>query len=223
MPLDALASRYIGGSYPVVIDVVVMLSSFAVSVAAGNGAVRIVYAMAREGALPRPLSKVSRTRSTPVAAIAAVGLLTLALFLGVGLAAGPYPQGFSYLGAFGGRLISIVYISICISLIAYFTWRKGPGFQAVRHTVIPVIGVVIAALPIYGSLHPLPTGPYLVVDIVLGCYIVLGLLVVTFLAARKPAVMEAIGRTMASGDTAGEPSSPPGGQVRPGERPAAAS
>ncbi len=223
LPLDSLATRYIGASYSVVIDVVVMLSSFAVSVAAGNGAVRIVYAMAREGALPRPLSRISRSRGTPVAAIAAVGLLTFALFLGVGLAVGPYPLGFSYLGAFGGLLISIVYISICISLIAYFTWRKGPGFRPVRHTVIPAIGIVIAALPVYGSLHPLPTGAYLVVDIVLGCYIVLGLLSMTYLAVRKPATMEAMGRTMASGDAAAGPDSPPGRLARPDGKPAAAS
>lgn len=196
LPLDTLASRYIGANYAVVIDVVVMLSSFAVSVAAGNGAVRVVYAMAREGALPRRLSGISRARNTPIAAIVAVGAVTFALFLGVGLAVGPYPQGFSYLGAFGGLLISIVYISVCVSLIAYFLWRKRPGFRPVLHIVIPVIGIVIAALPIYGSLHPLPTGAYLTVDIILGCYIVLGLLIVAFLAARKPAVVEAIGRAL---------------------------
>ena len=151
------------------------------------------------------------------------GLLTFALFLGVGLAVGPYPLGFSYLGAFGGLLISIVYISICISLMAYFTWRKGPGFRPVRHTVIPAIGIVIAALPVYGSLHPLPTGAYLVVDIVLGCYIVLGLLSMTYLAVRKPATMEAMGRTMASGDAAAGPDSPPGRLARPDGKPAAAS
>lgn len=196
LPLDTLAARYIGSNYAIVIDVVVMLSSFAVSVAAGNGAVRVVYAMAREGALPRRLSAISRARSTPIAAIIAVGAVTFALFLGVGLAVGPYPQGFSYLGAFGGLLISIVYISVCVSLIAYFTWRKGPGFRLVRHIVIPAIGIVIAALPIYGSLHPLPTGAYLTVDIVLGCYIVLGLLIAAFLAVRKPAIVEAMGRAL---------------------------
>lgn len=198
LPLDVLASHYIGGDYSIVVDVVVMLSSFAVSVAAGNGAVRVVYAMAREGALPRPLSRRNRTRNTPVTSIAAVGVITFALFLGLGLTVGPYPQGFSYLGAFGGLLISIVYISVCVSLIAYFVLRHGTGFRPVRDTVIPGVGIIIAALPIYGSLHPLPTGAYLVVDILLACYIVLGLLIVTFLAARKPAVMEAIGRTMAT-------------------------
>ena len=198
LPLDVLATRYVGGDYSIVIDVVVMLSSFAVSVAAGNGAVRVVYAMAREGALPRTLSRLSRTRSTPIPAIIAVGVVTFALFLGLGLTVGPYPQGFSYLGAFGGLLISIVYISICVSLIAYVVRHKGSGFRPVRDTVIPGVGIIISALPIYGSLHPLPTGAYLVVDILLGCYIVAGVLITIFLATRKPAVMEAIGATMAT-------------------------
>ena len=199
LPLDVLARRYIGVDYSVLIDIVVMLSSFAVSVAAGNGAVRIVYAMAREGALPKPLARVSRTRNTPIVSIIAVGVITFALFLGVGLAFGPYPQGFSYLGAFGGLPIAIVYIITCISLMAYFVRGRDTGFRPVRHTVIPVVGIIIAALPIYGSLHPLPTGAFLVVDILIAAYIVLGLVFVWFLATRRPAVMEAVGKTMASG------------------------
>jgi amino acid transporter len=214
LPLDVLAKRYIGADYAIVVDIVVMLSSFAVSVAAGNGAVRVVYAMAREGALPRPLSRINQTRRTPVAAIVAVGVVSFALFLGLGLAVGPYPQGFSYLGAFGGLLISIVYISICVSLIAYFVIRKGPRFRPLLHVGIPAVGVVIAALPVYGSLHPLPTGAYLVVDIVLACYLVAGLAVVIFLAARKPAIIEAIGRTMASGDSPAAVAADVGQQVR---------
>jgi amino acid transporter len=53
LPLDALSGQYVGSGYAIAIDIVVALSAFAVSIAAGNGAVRVIFAMARENALRR--------------------------------------------------------------------------------------------------------------------------------------------------------------------------
>jgi amino acid transporter len=199
LPLDTLATRYLGSGYAVAIDVVVALSAFAVSIAAGNGAVRVIFAMAREHALPSRLAYTHPRRHTPVIAVLTVAAVSLALTLGLGAAVGPYPNAYSYLGAFGSLPIAFLYVTVCISLIAYFVRTRDPEFHFAKHVLVPIVGIVVAALPIYGSLHPLPMGAFLTVDILLVAYAALGLGLTVFLVRRRPDVVERIGTIMASG------------------------
>ena len=79
-PLGYLTSRYWSPSAVWVVDLVVVLTGLGFVIAASNAAVRVLFAMGREQALPRPLTRLSR-RHTPVVAIACVAVLTLALGL----------------------------------------------------------------------------------------------------------------------------------------------
>jgi amino acid transporter len=200
LPLDVLSRRYVGGGFAVVVDVAVTLSALAVSIAAGNGAVRVIFAMARERVLPQPLANLSQ-RQTPYVAALTVGGIALAVALILGGIAGPYPQAYSYIGALGSLPVAVLYVLVCISLIVYFLRSRDPDFHPVKHLVVPGIGVVVAALPVYGSFHPLPTGAFLIVDIILLAYLVVGVGVVWALRQR-PGRLERVGQVLASGELA---------------------
>jgi amino acid transporter len=198
LPLDTLSRSFIGSGYSIAVDVVVALSAFAVSIAAGNGAVRVIYAMAREGSLPKPLSRTS-SRKTPIVAVTAVAVASLALTLGLGAIVGPYPNAYSYLGAFGSLPVALLYVIVCISLMAYFARTRDPDFHPAKHVLVPLIGIVVAILPIYGSFNPLPTGAFLDVDLLLLTYTLIGIAITTYLARRRPDVMDRIGTVMVTG------------------------
>jgi len=198
LPLDTLSRRYLGVSFSVVVDVAVTLSALAVSIAAGNGAMRVIFAMARERVLPQQLSGLSRRR-TPYVAALTVGGIALAVALILGGIAGPYPQAYSYIGALGSLPVAVLYVLVCISLIAYFIRSRDRDFHPVKHAIIPGIGVIVAALPVYGSFHPLPTGAFLVVDIILLAYLVIGIGVV-FILRQRPGRLEQVGQVLATGE-----------------------
>jgi amino acid transporter len=93
----------------------------------------------------------------------------------------------------------VLYILVCVSLIAYFIRSRDPEFRLIRHGLIPVIGIVVAALPVYGAFHPLPTGAFLVVDVLLAAYLLVGIIVVLLLR-RKNGRLQQVGQVLASGE-----------------------
>jgi amino acid transporter len=198
LPLDTLAREFIGSGYSIAVDIVVAMSAFAVSIAAGNGAVRVIFAMAREGSLPRPLAHTS-SRHTPVVAVTTVAVVSLAMTLVLGAIVGPYPNAYSYLGAFGSLPVALLYVLVCISLMAYFIRTRDPDFHPIKHVLVPIIGIAVAILPIYGSFHPLPTGAFMIVDLLLLAYAIIGIGITGYLARRRPEVMERIGTVMVTG------------------------
>ncbi len=160
LPLSTLGARYLGSGFTVLTDLAVLLSAFAVAVAAANGLTRVMYAMARDGALSPRLGWLSAGRRTPYVAIVVVAVLSLGLALGLGGAFGPYPQAYSYLGAFGGLPVILLYGMVCVSLPTYYLRRRRDEFRIGRHLVIPALGLIVVCLAIWGSYDPLPEGVY---------------------------------------------------------------
>ena len=193
LPLDDLAHRYLGSSFAVVVDVAVIVSAFAVSLAAGNGLVRVIFAMSRDRLLPARLSAVHPKRNTPAAAILTVGILALVLEFGLGGAFGPYPQAYSYLGAIGGLPVIILYVLVGISLILYVRRERRAEFHPVKHVMIPLLGSAVGALAIFGSYHPLPTGVFLWLNLGFVAYAIVGIVLAVWLRRNNPAMMSRLG------------------------------
>lgn len=189
LPLDTLAQRYIGGGFAVAVDVAVIVSAFAVALAAGNGLVRVLFAMSRDGMLPARLAHVHPRRHVPSVAIVAVGVLSLVIELGLGGAFGPYPEAYSYLGAVGGLPVLVLYMMVAVSLFIYIIRERRNEFNFFKHALIPFIGFVIAGTAIYGSYSPLPQGVFLYINLGVVVYAIVGIVVAVWLKRRGSTAM----------------------------------
>lgn len=197
LPLDTLADKFVGHGFSVVIDLAVVFSAFAVAVAAGNGLTRVIFAMARDRALPGPLSRVHSRRGTPYAAVVLVSAIALVLALGLGLLVGPYPEAYSYIGAFSGLPLLVLYVLVSVSLCRYVWRHRRNEFHPIKHVVVPAIGAALAALAIYGSYNPLPTGAFLWINVGFLCYLAAGIVLAVYLRRRRPERMRDFGRVVA--------------------------
>ncbi len=191
-PLGYLASRYWSPSVLWVIDLVVVLTGLGFVIAAVNAAIRVMFAMAREQALPGPLTRLSR-RQTPVVAIDCLAVLTLALGLPLTYADGG-ARTFAYLAGAGGLSVVLVYLSVNIAVIRAFRTEFRDQFRLGRHLLIPATAVVIFLFPLWGIVHP---RAYTLVNLLpfaaLG-WLCLGVIAAGVLRARRPASFQTLGK-----------------------------
>ncbi len=191
-PLGYLTSRYWSPSALWVIDLVVVLAGLGFVIAASNAAIRVLFAMAREQALPAPLTRLSR-RHTPVVAIGCLAVLTLLLGLPLTYAYGG-TRTFGYLAGAGGLAVVLVYLAGNIAVIRAFRTEFRDEFSFWRHLLIPAAAAVIFLFPLWGILRP---PAYTLVNLLpftaLG-WLCLGVIAAAILRARRPASFEMIGR-----------------------------
>lgn len=113
-----------------------VIAQFASGLAAQASAARLLYAMGRDGALPRRVfGEVSRRFRSPVFNIVIIGVIGLAaLFLDVATS-----TSFINFGAF------TAFTMVNISVIVYFVKerRKGNSHNPIVYVVIPTIGAII--------------------------------------------------------------------------------
>ena len=180
------------------LDLVVVLAGLGFVIAAVNAAIRVLFAMGRERALPGALARLSG-RQTPVVAIGFLAALTLALGLPLTYADGGGPAT-GYLFAAGGLAVVLVYLAGNLAVIRAFRTEFRDQFHVVPHLVIPAVAVVIFLFPLWGIIHP---GDYTLVNLLpfvaLG-WLALGIIAVSVLRARRPAIFQALGKGVMAGE-----------------------
>jgi amino acid transporter len=197
-PMDHLASVYGNGVLVFAVDIAGAATALGVGLACHNAAVRVTFAMGRDGIFPRRLGTTHRTLQTPAVAINAISVLAIVLSLGVGLSTDPYPDGYAYFGTFSTLPILFVYAITSISLIR-FMWRFDRAqFSVFRHLVCPVVGASIMTLPIYSSLWPWPSWPANLITILAFAWIILGVIIGYRLRDRASEMLERVGRLLTS-------------------------
>ncbi len=130
-------------------------------IAAVNSQSRLLFNAGREGLLPAWLGRVYAKRKTPVNALLS--------FIGVGLVlvfAWAYGQHISPVTLFaeastlGTILVLAVYFVANLALPVFYRRYHAAEFGFVRHLVIPVVGAIVIALPIYELVRPGQAYPY---------------------------------------------------------------
>jgi len=203
-PLGYLTSRYWSPSALWIIDLVVVVAGLGFVVTAVNAAIRILFAMGREQALPGALTRLS-SRHTPVVAIGCLAILTLVLGLPLTYADGGV-RAFGYLAGAGGLAVVLVYLTGNIAVIRAFRTEFRDEFKLWRHLIIPAAAVVIFLFPLWGILHP---RAYSLVNLLpfaaLG-WLCLGVIAAAVLRARRPASFKTLGRVFmtSEGQPAGD-------------------
>jgi amino acid transporter len=120
----------------------VVLGATAGSLAAQAATARLIYSMARDGRLPRPLAHVHPVRKVPERAVFLVAAINLVL----GILFVSQLELLTSMVCFGA-LIGFLFVNL--SVIAHF--RRDPGRSWLNHLVSPLLGMLITALVLWNA------------------------------------------------------------------------
>jgi amino acid transporter len=158
-----------------------LISGFACVLASINAASRMLFSMSRYRFLHRGLGQVHSTHQTPhvavVICVSAMAVITLAM-TPLGLL-----DAFGYAGTFATFGFLVVYL--LISIVSPLDLRR-VGLMKARHAVIGIIGAVLMAFVIFGSLYPVPPTPYNWLPYLFAIYLLTGLAWFFYLRLRAP-------------------------------------
>jgi len=182
-----------------------LTSTLGVLIAAVNSQCRLIFNAGREGLLPRWIGKVYPVRRTPVNAIITfvgfASVVTLGWALGHWI--GGHSGSLSALNFFfesstmGTILILLVYFAANLALPFYYRRYRPAEFNPIKHVVLPVLGMVAIAVPVYYLVKPGQSQPYNWFP-----YAALGVLIVSivysmWLVRRDPGLGDRVGSIVA--------------------------
>jgi len=164
-----------------------------------------VYVSGREGLLPGWIGKVHPTRKTPVNAIYTfVGIASLIIIVwailhlvgGHGGSMDPLTF-FVESSTMGTILVLVVYFLANLALPFYYRRYRPDEFNVLKHIILPVLGMIAIAVPVYYLVKPGQQAPYDWFP-----YAALGIIVVSVIYAyvlsrRDPSLGERVGSIIA--------------------------
>jgi amino acid transporter len=182
-----------------------LTSTLGVLIAAVNSQCRLIFNAGREGLLPRWIGRVHPVRRTPVNAIIAfvgiAGIITLGWALGHWI--GGHANSLNALDFFfeastmGTILILLVYFAANLALPFYYRRYRPAEFSPVKHIVLPVLGMVAIAVPIYYLCKPPQPQPYDWFPFAALGVLIVSILYSVWLVRRDPGLGERVGSIIA--------------------------
>jgi amino acid transporter len=117
---DTLTRRYLGEDWAPFIDIAALTGAIASCIGIHNSTVRLLYALGRNGNLPKALTKVHPTRRSPWVAASAQASFSVVLGLIFGYLVFGYPATtYGYFGGLATLAVLFVYIFINASVFLY--------------------------------------------------------------------------------------------------------
>ncbi|MDQ2764968.1 MAG: APC family permease [Pseudomonadota bacterium] len=204
--LATVAGNFAGHGFAILVDIAAILSAFIVCTACATAATRTMFAMGREGVLPAWFGRTHPTRKTPANAILFIAGAATVLAAVVGFfwsfGQGPYTNYFLF-ASIGTIAVTLVYVVLCAGGVAYFR-RMRQSYNPLAHLVVPIIGLVIFALAIYGSIYSgaIPDWPYRIVPYANLAWLLAGVGLLLYLRSNRPDDVTRIGSIL--GEEGGE-------------------
>jgi amino acid transporter len=182
-----------------------LTSTLGVLIAAVNSQCRLIFNAGREGLLPRWIGYVHPVRRTPVNAIitfVAVASGITAVWA-LGHLIGGHTKSLSALNFFfesstmGTILILVVYFLANLALPFYYRKYRPNEFSIIKHLVLPVLGMIAIAVPIYYLCKPPQPQPYDWFPYAALGVIVVSVLYSVWLVRRDPGLGDRVGSIVA--------------------------
>lgn len=178
-----------------IVSLVAMFGIFSCFLAIHNTVVRVLYAMGRDGVLPRWLGHTHEKFHSPSNAIWTVMAFTVLFGVPVALWIGPGATGaYGFTGAIGTVLVVIVYLLCQISIMRYSAQVKDKS--VLKHIILPILAILGLAYPLWSTIQPGPF-PYNLVPVIDLIWIVAGVVVYLILKGKDPEKIEKMGSDLA--------------------------
>jgi amino acid transporter len=184
-----------------------LTSTLGVLISAVNSQARLIFNAGREGLLPRWIGRVQPSRQTPRNAIfvfvgvASGIILVWALLHLIGNhAARGSMNGLTFFdesGTMGTILVLVVYFLANLALPFYYRKYRPTEFSVIKHAVLPVLGLVAIAIPVYYLCKPPLTPPYSWFPFAALGIIVVSVIYAITLTRRDPGLAERVGSIVA--------------------------
>ena len=181
----ATLAHGVWGPFSFIVILTILNSALANSNAGVNAVTRVLYAMGRTRTLPTLLSRLNRYQTPDIAVILTM-VVAIVLALWAGLAFGPFPGGFSFLGAVLTIPILIVYIATCVAVPFFYLREHEDEFNVVRHIIVPILPLIVLLFVLYFQFSPLPPAPLLYAGPIVLAWIIIGLIIVAYLSVFAP-------------------------------------
>ncbi|HEY1918225.1 MAG TPA: APC family permease [Streptosporangiaceae bacterium] len=182
-----------------------LTSTLGVLISAVNSQCRLIFNAGREGLLPRWIGKVHPTRRTPVNAIftfITIGSLIIVVWA-LGHLIGGHSGSMSALNFYdesatmGTILILVVYFLANLALPFYYRKFRPAEFHVVKHAILPVLGMIAIAVPIYYLCKPPQPSPYSWFPYAALGVIIVAVIYAVMLVRRDPGVADRVGSIVA--------------------------
>jgi amino acid transporter len=178
-PMGTLATTYVGTWLSVLIDLVIILDALSLSIAIMVTASRIIFALGRDGLLPKIAARTSRY-DTPVTGNVFIALWSVLLLIWAGVTHYGVPvklpnpiEAFNITSSAGSYLVELIYVFLAVFALKLL-WRSRHDEGGLWWKVIIVIvGLATPILAFKGALDPFPTFPNnRAVFIAIGCVVI---------------------------------------------------
>lgn len=134
-------------------------STLGALISASNSQARIIFNSAREGLLPAWIAKVSERHRTPWASFVVFLGLTLGIVYIFGWRVDPV-EFFGEVATLGSILVSLTYLVTNLALPVYYRRYHPEEFHLLKHLVLPALGVIAIAYPLYQLVKPGQPAPF---------------------------------------------------------------
>jgi amino acid transporter len=174
-PVILLAKRLWGAAWIFVL-VAVLNSILGAAISGTNAAIRVFYAMGRARSLPAALEYIHPRFRTPVNAILLQTFITLTIGIAIGFWIGP-DQEYYFLGVTMTLTLIFIYSAGNVGVFFLYRRERRAEFSPVLHFLFPVLSTLSLLWVAYHSVVPLPDRPLRYAPILVGTWLLAGLLV----------------------------------------------
>ncbi len=178
-----MATVFWGGGW-VLVWLAILNSAIANANAGVNAATRVIYAMARNGALPKQLARTHPEHKTPHVATIAVSVLGVVLSLLMGWKWGPL-TAFIIIATAVTIVVILVYMTVCLGTFVFYWRERRSEFNPLLHGAVPILGMLAFVGPLYYQYRPLPDYPVRIANWVAIVWIAAGIGVTIWMSMNR--------------------------------------
>jgi amino acid transporter len=172
--LGDLGTQYVAAWAGDLITIGAAISAFGCALACAVSAARLLYALARDGAGPAALSKISPVRTTPVRATAAV-VIAMSIVIGLTWLTLPAkPLDLFIASGTAGTLILLVVYALATLGAARLLFFSGHREVAGWEIIVPTLALALIGYTLFRNIWPYPTGAAAAYPAVSAAWLVVG-------------------------------------------------